>query len=628
LIPIVLLFAGGFLVVGSASLAAAALRLPSSLSLVLAAYLIAWAEVVAVTELLSLFRGVSAGGYLGVEALVFAVAVVIWVRVGRPRPPIPRLQLGLAVRAHPVLTGLAIVCALAVAYEVVVAVTTPPTTIDELWYHLARAAAWVRHGGLYRIPGGNAAENDYPPNAEIGALYGFAFLHRDTFAAVPQLTAQLAVAVSIAGIARRLGSSRAAAVFSGLLFLTLSAVAVNAMTALNDIVVAAFVAAAAYFVLGRDGRTGLALGGLALGLALGTKYTAFFVQPALLLLAVVVLRPRRLTMLAAWTVLGFAAVGAYGYAENLAHSRTPLGAGAQEIGSATAVVTARGTVSTMARNLYRFGDLPGYRIKTRWLHPLQTLGKDAFRILHVPTAPPEASTGGSPFSFEINVGSNTGNAWFGPLGWVLLVPLSIAFGVAWALRKVGRRRGALALSLPIYFLVTALVYRYTSQGRFFITPIALTLPLAAVLYERRRLSSAIAAIAALTLLFALAYDTAKPTGLGGTTSIWRLSRADAETLNLGPQAADVIRAVDRLPEDEDIGFQAQQLYVGYALYGPHLRRSLVALSPGDPLGDARRRGLRAVYLGPEEAVPAQTLDWTATRYGAAGTLLIRRTGAG
>lgn len=149
-----------------------------------------------------------------------------------------------------------------------------------------------------------------------------------------------------------------------------------------------------------------------------------------------------------------------------------------------------------------------------------------------------------------------------------------------------------------------------------------------MLYKRRWLSSAVAAIAALTLLFALAYDTAKPTGLGGTTSIWQLSRAEAETLNLGPQAADVIRAVDRLPEDETLGFRAQQLYFGYALYGPHLRRSLVALSLGDPLGDARRRGLRAVYLGPEVTVPAQTPGCTATRYGAAGTLLVRRAGAG
>src|SRR5206468_697755 len=117
-------------------------------------------------------------------------------------------------------------------------------------------------------------ENAYPPNAEMAVLYGLAFVHRDTFATLPQLAAQLSFVPSIYGIARKLGFARPASFFPALLALTLSNVALESMTALNDLVVASFVAAAVFFLLPPATRTGLALAGAAVGLALGTKYSA------------------------------------------------------------------------------------------------------------------------------------------------------------------------------------------------------------------------------------------------------------------------------------------------------------------------------------------------------------------
>jgi Dolichyl-phosphate-mannose-protein mannosyltransferase len=620
---VVLLLLGGALLVVTALLGAAALRPESVVAFTLATYVLAWAEIVGLTEVLSLFRGVGTAGYLGGEAIVLVAAAAVWLRIGRPMPGVARLSIRSAVRTDPIVVGLGIVVGLAFVYEAVVGLTTPATNIDELWYHLARAAAWLHHGGLYQIPGGNAAENDYPPNAEIGVLYGFAFLHRDTFACIPQLVAQASLVVVIFGLARRIGSSVAGALFAGLLMLTLSDVALEAMTALNDIVVASFAGAAAYFVVAGKSPAHLGLAGVAVGLALGTKYTAFFALPVLVLLALAMLRPRRLAALVACTIVGFAAFGAYGYAENVTHSHTLLGGSAQEIGTAPASITARGTISTMARNTYRFVDLSGYRVQTRWLDPIATLGKDVFRALHIPTAPPEASTGGSPFVFDVNVYSGPGTSWYGPLGVLLVIPLSIVFAVRWALRKASRVEGLLALSLPLYLLVTALAYRYTSQGRFFITPILLTLPLAAVLYRRRRLAALVAAVAAVTFLFALAYDLEKPTGLAGTTAIWHLDRPAAQSLVFGTGVAGLIRAVDRLPAAEDIGVDAKQVYFGYALYGPTLRRGLVPLGGRDPVAGAERLGLHAIYVGSD--VPVATAPaWIAERFVGAGTLLVRR----
>lgn len=619
---VILLLVGAAMLVWTALLAATALRPESVVTFALAAYLFAWAEVVGTTEVLSLFRGVGLGGYLGGEGLVLAAVAALWVRLGRPWPHKPRFTRSSAA-SHPVLVALGAVVVAACVYEAVVGLATPGTDIDELWYHLPRAAAWLHHGGLFQIPGGNAAENDYPPNAEIGVLFGFAFLHRDTLAAVPQLVAEASLVLVIFGIARRVGASVAGAFFAGLLMLTLSDVALEAMTALNDIVVASFVGAAAYFLLGLPSRVELALAALAVGLALGTKYTAFFALPSLVLLAVATIPSRRLLALAAYAILGFAMFGAYGYVENVSHSHSLLGGSAQEIGTAPASITARGTISTMARNAYRFVDLSGYRVHTAWLDPIASAGRDIFRVLHIPTDPPEASTGGSPFLFDVNVYSTPGTSWYGPLGPLLVVPLTIVFAVRWALRKASRIEGLLALTLPLYLLVTALAYRYTSQGRFFITPVALTLPLAAVLYRRRSLAGVVTVIAVVTLVFALAYDVEKPTGLTGSTAIWHLDRPTAQSLVFGSGVAQLIRAVDRLPAREDIGVDAGEVFFGYVLYGPTLRRGLVPVGPRDPVVDAERLDLRALYLGSGVSVGTAP-GWTARRFAGTGTLLVRR----
>jgi ABC-type polysaccharide/polyol phosphate export permease len=65
---------------------------------------------------------------------------------------------------------------------------------------------------------------------------------------------------------------------------TLSLVALESMTTQNDLVAAAYVVVAAYFVTGGPAAE-LALAGIALGLAVGTKPTSFFAAPLLALLA-------------------------------------------------------------------------------------------------------------------------------------------------------------------------------------------------------------------------------------------------------------------------------------------------------------------------------------------------------
>ena len=80
------------------------------------------------------------------------------------------------------------------------------------------------------------------------------------------------------------GSRRAVAACSAALLSTFSLVALESMTAQNDLVAASFPAVAACLILGGS-SVELVLAGAALGLGLGTKLSTAFVWPALALLA-------------------------------------------------------------------------------------------------------------------------------------------------------------------------------------------------------------------------------------------------------------------------------------------------------------------------------------------------------
>ncbi len=592
---------------GTATLVAFVLPLRSFASLVLAVYLLASAEVVLLTLAFSPPRWVGRAGYAVGEALLLAVAGAVWWFRGRPRPPAPQLDVRAAARAHPILAALCAVVALAFAYQLFLVVATPPNNGDSLTYHLTRAAAWLQHGGVHEISAGGSSENEFPPNAEIEILFTFVWLRGDGAAALPQLLALVALGGAVYGCARRLGYSRPASLFPALVAATLSDVALQATTTQNDLVVAALVAAAAYF-LRRDALVELALAGIAVGLALGTKFTAC-----------------GLAVAAVCAVVGFAIFGSYVYVRNVADSGRPTGSLAGAPGENRPDVTAAGTISTVARFTYHFADLSGLDIGYRRLLPVTGAARRTFRLLRIPTNPPEST--GYPFSFNINQRANEDLSYFGPLGFLVVLPLAVLFPVLAARRQASPAHAAHALSLPLYLVALALAYRYSVHGRFLLTPAALVLPLAASIYRSRWIAAAAAAVAAVFLVLALAHNEMKPTGLRGTTPIWRLSRSEAQSQQWPGSLVLLIDALERnVPADAAVGTVTNELDPDYVLYGPQLRRRLVPLPRHGAIRAAECAGLRWIYVGRFFSVP-KAHGWRATRFFGAGALLSRMDGA-
>ena len=601
------------LVVGTALLVAACLRLEGAVLLV-AVYVFAAAEVVGATELLSLVHAVRPEGYLALQAAAGAAALALWLHRGRPFPPFPRLRLG-ALRKEPVLLCLGAAVALALGYEAFLAIAVPPNNWDALAYHLSRAAAWYHHHAVGWIPGAHTdRQNVFPPNGEIEILSTFVFVHGDRLAAFPQFLAELALLPSIYLTSLRVGFDRRGAAFAALLTLSLTEVALQATTTQNDLVVASLVACSLALLLGRERRE-LPIAALALGLAVGTKLTALFILPVLVLFALLLLPRRRLAELAVCTAVAFAAFGSFGYISNLRHTGSVFGASA-EVESFKPEVTVKDLGANVARDYWRFIDFSGYRPSPSVLETIWSVGLAGFEGLDLPAEPPWPNT--TP---------NEDISYFGPLGILLVLPLSLLFVIAGAMKRTTRLRVVLALALPVFVLELALVYQYNPfVGRFLLIPVSLTMPLAAWLRPYRLLCAALATTGIVTLAVGLSLNHSKPTGVDGTIPAWQLARWEAQSVTRA-EMRDALQWIERhLPSDARVGVLLAADDWDYPLYGPGLARTLVPLHDREPLREARRLGLQWVVVSGIRTGVTGAPGWNAVSFPAASWTVLSRVG--
>lgn len=610
---IVVLILALMLLVTSALAAAAVLRLSWTGTLV-AAYVMGFAEIVLIAEVLSPFDGIRARNFLLAETAIAIGTLGLWLQQGAPKPVTPRIEPS-QLRRHPVILVLGSVVTLALLGELALIATAVPNTWDSMAYHLSRAAAWYQHGTLGHFPAHTERENAFPPNGEVLSLFTMMFTHSDRFAALPQFVSELALLVAIFGVGRRLGFRRSAAAFGSLIFATLSEVALQATTTQNDLVIAACIVAAAFFLLGR-GRIEVMLAGLAIALAVGTKLTAVFAAPALLLFALALLPRRQIVTLFGALVIAFAGFASAGYARNLREYGTLVGP-PSVLTRWEATRTPSAVASTVGRVLYRFMDFSGLQRKSISLP--KKLDGSIYDSIFVHGK--WRLTSHTKSFFPLNAQADEDYSYFGPLGVLLVLPLTFGYVLAWARSREDRAKGLLALALPVYLVTLALAYSYNEWiGRFMLVPVGLVAPLIASSYATRSLRVPLTAIGTLFLALALLHNTHKPLGLGGQDPFWALTRPQQQAL-ARPYLATALEGFDRVvPESARVGYVFGEEDWDYPLYGEHFKRRLIRLPSRDPLHAAAALGLRWVVIGRVDT--PGVVDWVAVQFRSSGWSLL------
>jgi hypothetical protein len=636
------------LVVSTAVLVASCLRLVSVVGFLLAVYVLATTELVAVSLAVSPAHLLTRAGLLVSFGALFAVAVVVWLGRGRPSPQIrslaPALRAALRDRAVLALAALALVAQL---YLLVVALAVPQNSQDAQLYHLPRAALWKQqHAVGYVADVPDERVDAMPLAAEIQIAASMILSRGDRYATLVQLVALLAACLAIAGIARRLGLGIAEAAFGAVLFSTCSIVVLQTPTALNDLAVAAPLVTCAYFALGRS-RAELALAGLALALAVATKLTAVLALPVLALVVLAATRRSR------WPVLGVAAVagialGSVWYGVNAVETGK-LDGGLSAAFPQTAVHAAGATVERLGRLFRDFLELSGEKGRG-WLRSpvpglvaalvlmvaagilLAALRRRAAAITSLVAATvvvvtPMLVTWADVASRAVRqLAVSAGVSDQAPAH---RVPVRLyestmhsAYGIAFlvlviwvgalVVRDVSRRRlpvaAAVALTAPLLFIVVlALAVEYDSMRmRFVAFPVALTAAVLGLALRVRPLAWTAVGLTAASLAVLVAYFVPRPAGVAllpanrstETSARWFVQAG------LGGDAVAFRFLEERIPDDATIALDlARDTYI-YPAWDAQLRRTIRFV----PRGGAVPTDADWLVVGPSRTVDTERIE--------------------
>lgn len=274
---------------------------------------------VAITETLSPLHWLRREPLALAWTLVTTMAAV-WLWWRRKRLP------GLSIGPIEAAIGLAIA---AIAGLVGTAATlSPPNSADAMAYHMPRVVYWAQAGSVAFFPTPYFNQISLQPLAEYLMLQTYVLSGGDHFINLIAFGAFLGSIVGVSALAGRLGLGSRGQAYAALFCATLPNGILQASGAKNDSLVGLWLVCLVYFTLRRNAP----FAGMALGLALATKATAYLFAPPMVAAAMLcgpqdwrLWPPRAMLRMAGCLAGGALIINAPQYLRNLQLSGLPLG---------------------------------------------------------------------------------------------------------------------------------------------------------------------------------------------------------------------------------------------------------------------------------------------------------------
>jgi 4-amino-4-deoxy-L-arabinose transferase-like glycosyltransferase len=631
------------------------LKLVNKVSCLLALFLFSWVNFLLtghLGHLLSMMN--STVFYLVVEGILLLVAVLLWWFNKKPSLLGPFKNLWSEMKEvnyhkYWYLILLLVGVAVGVAICALLAFVVPPNNNDSISTHAVRVLYWLQHRNYQPWVTPRLSQIIYPVNAQLVMFWTVLFSRSDRWVAFVQLTGGIAAALSVMGIAREMfPKNRAGAVFSGLIFLTLPVVTLQLSTTQNDLITAAMFGLSFYFfvyAINHDDLKHFILSGLSLGIALGIKQTVFFLLPGwglvclLLWLVGKKVTFKRLLVWAATILVSFILLGSQIYLMNYHQYGNIMGPRdvVEEATDATGSLKQAFTQVKLntSRFLYQFADPSGlpspfwrWGIKGRAL-----VGEKIFNALGLSLESDQSTTPPHRFYYDQSALLQEDEAWFGLLGFIILVPTLLACLVS-SIKHREPNSVSIFIMTATYFVILTLLRPGWDpyQGRYFMPVMVLCSSLFAYWFTKKTIRKVLApasiVIGLLILFNSVLYNPAKPilghfgtiyyrnsedpgfTYLSHRNSIFAYNRLEMITFQT-TSYLPVCEIIDQsVPTDATMGFMINSTYFQeYCFFGKAFQREIIPLRMDDMVYseeeiDRADVGYILYYLYPAEEIMA------------------------
>lgn len=205
--------------------------------------------VVAITEILSLFHGLTVSGVLFVWSITI---ILLLAGIARHISKTPVLLGQLRTRWQNVaFTEKILLIGMGVIFGItgIIALAAPPNTWDVVSYHMPRVFFWEQYQTLAPFPTHTNRQIYQPPFAEFIILHLQLLSGSDQFANIAQWAVLILTGIGVSATAKQLGANLFGQIFSAVLGVSLPIGILQATGAKNDLMTAFWVICLAYFVI-------------------------------------------------------------------------------------------------------------------------------------------------------------------------------------------------------------------------------------------------------------------------------------------------------------------------------------------------------------------------------------------
>lgn len=329
----------------------------------LAAATFCGSSVVLITEFLSVPRLVTRGGVAICWLAISVVCLIVYLKLERSTigsPSHPRSDIDSAEDGLDRTTKiLLLVSGIIVVLVGITALLTPPSGIDAMSYHMPRVAMWINNHNVGFFPTADYTQLIYGAFAEYSIMHTLLLWGSDRFTNMIQFFSFVGCAIAVSYIVKLLGGSRRSQALAAVICITIPEGILEASGPKNMYSASFWIATTTAFLLAWNEDTSwlnLICIGLAAGLAIFTKGTAYIILPFIVLTCWwVSSAPSRIRFLkrSAVFVVLILVINIPQYLRNYEFDGSPLGVPLNygELQLTTQNIGVKGTLANILRNI-------------------------------------------------------------------------------------------------------------------------------------------------------------------------------------------------------------------------------------------------------------------------------------